>query len=170
MLLYLQRVLTDELNDDIYKSGWKCPNISSVSSSSLISCACDIPHTLRCDGIVQNDQQIVLTELLDKIESLSPNEAITLLDISITNLTRLPGKIFQNTRIEGLIISSGKLEYISGRAFSGLENYLTALGLPANKLTIFPAQSIDLLKMLTRLDISNNLIDSIHSLPSLPGY
>ena len=88
-----------------------------------------------------------------------------LLDISIQNL-----KIFKNVSIEGLVIYTGSLEYVHNKAFYRLEKYLTALGLgpPANKLTTFPTQSLNILKMLTRLDMSSNLIPSIHSLPSLP--
>ena len=164
ILLHLHYVVTEESNSP----GWKCPNISSSSSSSLISCGCDIPHTLRCDGIVKKDQQIVLNNLTTKVKYLSANEGITLLDISIQNLTRLPGKIFKNMSIEGLVISTGRLEYVHDKAFLGLEYQLTALGLPANKLTSIPTQSLNILKMLTRFDMSNNLVTSIHSLPSLP--
>jgi len=118
--------------------------------------------------MVKHDQQIVLTYLVEKIKNLSLNESITLLDISIQNLKRLPGKIFQNVSIEGLVISTGGLEYIHDKAFFGLEKHLTALGLPANRLKSIPTQSLNILKTLTRLDMSSNLITSIHSLPSLP--
>ena len=165
-LLLLHFILTVEINSP----GWKCPHIPSLSPSSLIFCACDIPHTLRCDGIVKHDQQIVLNNLVEKIKNLSLNESVTLLDISIQNLNRLPGKIFQNVSIEGLVIYTGSLEYVHNKAFYRLEKFLTALGLgpPANKLTTFPTQSLNILKMLTRLDMSSKPIPSIHSLPNLP--
>ena len=49
--------------------------------------------------------------------------------LSIQNLTRIPGKIFQNVSIEGLVIYTGTLEYVHNKAFYRLEKYLTALGL-----------------------------------------
>ena len=120
--------------NDIQRSGWKCPKIPSLSSSGLISCGCDIPYTLRCDGRVESDQQIVLTNLIDDVRNLSPNEGITLLDISIHNIPRLPAKIFENVSIGGLVMSSGRLEYVHSKAFFGLEKQLTALGLPSKVL------------------------------------
>jgi Leucine-rich repeat (LRR) protein len=76
--------------------------------------------------------------------------------------------MFQNVSIEGLVVSSGNLESVHSKAFFGLEKQLTALGLPANKLSSIPIPSVDILKLLTRLDMSSNLISSVHSLPSLP--
>eukprot|EP00090_Calanus_glacialis_P008362 TRINITY_DN16684_c0_g1_i1.p1 TRINITY_DN16684_c0_g1~~TRINITY_DN16684_c0_g1_i1.p1 ORF type:complete len:777 (-),score=161.48 TRINITY_DN16684_c0_g1_i1:366-2696(-) len=168
ILLQSLHVLTASDVAETENLDWKCPNISSLSSTTIISCGCDIPHTLRCDGIVKSDKRIILTRLIDKVKNLSPNEGITLLDISIQNLTRLPGRMFQNVSIEGLVVSSGILEDVHSKAFLGLEKHLTALGLPANKMTSIPIQSVDILKLLTRMDISGNLISSIHSLPSLP--
>lgn len=168
ILLHMVHLLKAGKIEDLEKSDWKCPNISTLSSTHLISCSCDIPHTLRCDGSLESDKKNILSHLINKIGKVRPSESITLLDISIQNLTRLPGRIFQNVSIEGLVVSSGQLEEVHSKAFMGLEKHLTALGLPSNRMTGLPIQSIDVLKLLTRLDMSGNIINSIHSLPLLP--
>ena len=153
------------LHTDNARMQWSCPQLSVAST---VYCSCEIPHTVRCDGTVTMDKKQTLSTLLTQVKNLPPENSVTLLDISIQNLTRLPGKLFQNVSVEGLVISTGKLEFIHNKAFFGLEKHLTALGLPANKLTSIPTQSINILKVLTRLDMSSNLISSIHFLPSLP--
>eukprot|EP00092_Neocalanus_flemingeri_P011990 GFUD01012927.1.p1 GENE.GFUD01012927.1~~GFUD01012927.1.p1 ORF type:complete len:756 (-),score=145.41 GFUD01012927.1:221-2488(-) len=147
---------------------WRCPTITFSSLTATISCSCDIPHTLRCDGSIKSDQKQSLTSLINQIKILSLQESVTLLDISIQNLTKLPGRMFQNVSIEGLVVSSGRLEDVHSKAFLGLEKQLTALGLPDNQMTSIPIQSVNILKLLTRLDLSGNSISSIHTLPSLP--
>jgi Leucine-rich repeat (LRR) protein len=147
---------------------WRCPKLSISGDNSTISCGCEIPHTLRCDGAVKSGREQIIASLLNHVKNLPQEEEVTLLDISIRNLIKLPGRMFQNVSIEGLVVSSGILEDVHSKAFLGLGKQLTALGLPSNKMTSIPIQSINILKLLTRLDMSGNRISSIHSLPSLP--
>ena len=137
--LWMAALLCTVVCTDITGPNWRCPSLSIKSVNSKISCSCEIPHTLRCDGAIESDEKQVIGSLLNQVKYLAPQESITLLDISIQNITRLPGRIFQNVSIAGLVVSSGRLENVHSKAFLGLEKQLTALALPENDMTSIPS-------------------------------
>lgn len=154
-------------------SGWKCPNTTiSVDRDREVHCHCEIPHTLRCDGVLESGSRRsqILRKLVREVADVPDDEAVTLLDISVKNISKLPGKLFQNVGLElsGLVISTGSLVSLDKKAFFGLEKMIRALGLPDNKLTKVPVDSLEILSLLTRLDLSENRITSIAALPRLP--
>ena len=131
------------------EKGWKCPEIDD-------SCRCNQPHTLRCDG--PGDRLNLI------IESLERNNAeITLLDLSLHNVTVLKKDVFgpefasKVKTLTGLVISSGHLRTVEAGAFSGIRGQLRAIGLPDNSLHSIP-RPLTLLRSLRRLDLSKNYI------------
>ena len=105
--IYIHVATHPKLLENSTETVWMCPKLSFSTFTSSISCTCDIPHTLRCDGAIKSDKNQALTRLINQVKDLSPQESVTLLDISIQNLTKLPGRMFQNVSIEGLVVSSG---------------------------------------------------------------
>ena len=71
---------------------------------------------IRCDGSISNGgrKSQILRRLVKEVALLPSNESVTLLDISIQNVTKLPGKLFQNLNLElsGLVVSTGALSNI----------------------------------------------------------
>lgn len=134
---------------------WQCPKIEE---SNNLECGCDIPHTLRCNGNLHG------LELLALVLRKSPY-SVSLLDCTLQNVTFLSdANIFEGISLHGLVISSGEIKRVHRLAFSGMINGLQALGLPNNKLTNVPSSSIlPLANTLDRLDLSNNLIQTITS-------
>ena len=67
----------------------------------------------RCDGVVdegaRNSQ--ILRRIVREVSSLPASESVTLLDISVKNISRLPGRMFQSLDmgLSGLVISTGSL-------------------------------------------------------------
>jgi len=147
--------------------GWQCP---SLAPSPSLSCSCDLPHTLRCDGDLPSEEKDkVLAKLVEQVANLPENRRVALLDLSVRNLVTLPGRLLSKVGVEGLVVSSGQLVNVSDKAFVGLEGQLTALGLPGNQLTRVPVQALSPLKQLSRLDLSGNQLPSLLALPSLPA-
>jgi len=147
--------------------GWQCPSLAPFQS---LSCSCDLPHTLRCDGdLPSGGKNNVLAKLVEQVASLPDNRRVALLDLSVRNLVTLPGRLLSKVGVEGLVVSSGQLANVSDKAFVGLEDQLTALGLPGNQLTRVPVQALSPLKQLSRLDLSGNQLPSLLALPSLPA-
>ena len=56
-------------------------------------------------------------------------------------------------------------DFITLQAFFGLERSLHALGLVSNKLNSVPVSALESLPGLTRLDLSNNRITYIDTMP-----
>ena len=56
----------------------------------------------------------MIRRLVAQISGLPASQSITLLDISVQNLTKLPGKVFMNLNqsLLGLVISTGKLAHV----------------------------------------------------------
>ena len=51
---------------------------------------------------------------MSQLSALPASKRITLLDISVQNLTKLPGKVFMNLNqsLLGLVISTGELAHV----------------------------------------------------------
>lgn len=171
----LNQVNTDSNNNDTLPNiilphpDWYCPKITSKpKSSSSFSCSCDFPHTLRCDGFLDHSHPRPPLNRITNILKKLPNDSfVSLLDLSLQNLTSLPPKLFSGLGLSGLVISTGRLSKVPGKAFVGLEQSLTALALPNNRLKEVPAQSLMILDILEQLDLSSNTINAVNSLPSL---
>ena len=103
------------------------------------------------------------------MSSLPAENSVTLLDISVRNISRLEGKLFHNLHLplSGLVVSTGSLTTVDRKAFSGLEKVLNALGLPDNNLLTIPVTSLSGLQLLSRLDLSGNSVRKVTTLPTL---
>lgn len=135
-------------------SQWKCPEFNET----IISCMCDFPRTLKCSTNLTNVKQII-----GKLKSLAPEEAVSLFDCTIQNVTSLPGSLLEGLSLHGLILTSGKLRNVSKNAFEGLLNPLQALGLPNNQLEVVPTEALEGLAHLERLDLSYNKFSELNS-------
>lgn len=143
------------------RSEWSCPPVSGPGSR--ISCQCDLPHTLRCAGQAGSPEDVVT--IVSGLRSLPEEHSVSLLDLSIQNLSQLSPLLFERVTLHGLVISSGEIRDVSPGAFIGLGSALTALGLPNNRLTAVPSDALRPLVHLERLDLSNNRIKSISGRP-----
>ena len=133
---------------------WTCPNITDQRT---LECGCDIPLTLRCSGDVHG-----LALIAEGLRN--SNSSVSLLDCTLKNVTVLSeAKIFENVSLHGLFISSGEIKRVHRLAFVGLKTPLQILGLPNNALTSVPSNSLSQLKLLDRLDLSNNRIKELLS-------
>merc|ERR1719500_1775279 len=110
-----------------------------------IHCHCELAHTLRCDGSISasGKKSQMVRRLVSQLSALPASQSITLLDISVQNLTKLPGKVFVNLN-------------------------QSLLGLVSNKLASIPVPALETLPGLTRLDLSSNRITYIDTMPRLP--
>ena len=123
------------------RSEWSCPPVQQDTPPG-ISCQCDLPHTLRCAGqsAVPEDD---VTAIVGALRALPEEHSVSLLDLSIQNLSRLSSELFEQVTLHGLVISSGEIRDVSPDAFAGaaLASALTALGLPNNRLTSVPSDA-----------------------------
>ena len=75
----------------------------------------------RCDGVVskgaRNSQ--ILRRIVREVSGLPATETVTLLDISVKNINKLPGRMFQNINLDlsGLVISTGTLQNIDKKVY-----------------------------------------------------
>ncbi|XP_071438640.1 leucine-rich repeats and immunoglobulin-like domains protein 1 [Hetaerina americana] len=138
---------------------WRCPLPSPPAS-----CACDLPHTLRCSG----GDRLALAAIARALRDLPPPASVSLLDCSLANVTWLPPRVLQGVALHGLVVSSGQLRRVSRAAFEGLSSPLLALGLPNNALPAVPGPALAALRRLDRLDLSRNAIASLDAL-CFPG-
>ncbi|XP_026679798.1 uncharacterized protein LOC113467674 [Diaphorina citri] len=60
---------------------WSCPSIKNDL------CACDLPHTLRCTANKSD-----LYAISESLRGLEPDERVSLLDCTLSNVTVLPEK------------------------------------------------------------------------------
>ncbi|XP_046403592.1 uncharacterized protein LOC124169133 [Ischnura elegans] len=136
---------------------WRCPDPAPSSSQGAVSCACDLPHTLRCSG----GDRTALGTIADALRRAKAS-SVSLLDCSLSsNVTWLPPRILQGVSLHGLVVSSGAVRRVSDAAFDGLASPLLALGLPNNALSAVPTPSLALLSQLERLDLSRNHIKAL---------
>ena len=145
---------------DTSDTEWVCPNIATPSD---IVCQCDLPTTLRCTGLQIPNQLDTVSHITAQLRNLPPQNAISLLDLSIQKTDEIPAFAFDEVRLKGLVISSGYIHSVSDNAFFGLESSLWTLGLPSNKLTAIPTKAIRRLINLERLDLSDNKIKVLTS-------
>lgn len=154
------------------RSEWSCPQVNDAVRSPDVSCQCDLPHTLRCSTsqtasatLSASSTERQLAVVIDSLRLLPQEQSISLLDLSIQNVSRLGPFLFERVKLHGLVISSGEIGDVSAEAFAGLGASLTALGLPNNRLAAVPSEAIRPLVYLERLDLSNNRIQSISGEP-----
>ena len=59
-------------------------------------------------------QSQIVRRLVTQLSTLPASQSITLLDISVQNLTKIPGKVFTNLNqsLLGLVISTGELAHV----------------------------------------------------------
>jgi Leucine-rich repeat (LRR) protein len=95
------------------------------------------------------------------LRGLEPPAAVSLLDCTVQNVSSLPETLLQGVILHGLVVSSGEIHHVSGRAFSGLAGPLQALGLPNNKLQTVPTAALSALPTLDRLDLSHNHLETL---------
>ena len=71
---------------------------------------------VRCDGAISEagKKSQMIRRLVAQISGLPASQSITLLDISVKNLTKIPGKVFMNLNqsLLGLVISTGALNHV----------------------------------------------------------
>ena len=71
---------------------------------------------VRCDGTISEAEKKsqMIRRLVAQISGLPASQSITLLDISVKNLTKIPGKVFMNLNqsLLGLVISTGALAHV----------------------------------------------------------
>lgn len=131
---------------------WKCPEVRNVS------CACDLPHTLRCTGGKSTFETVA-----QALRNLSGTSSISLLDCTVQNVGSLPARMLDGVSLHGLVVSSGEIKSVSDAAFDGLGSPLQALGLPNNQLERVPSSALAMLSGLERLDLSHNRLHTIHN-------
>lgn len=131
---------------------WKCPEMRNVS------CACDLPHTLRCTGGKSTFETVARA-----LRGLSGTSSVSLLDCTVQNVGSLPARLLEGVSLHGLVVSSGEIKYVSDAAFDGLASPLQALGLPNNLLERVPSSALATLNGLERLDLSHNRLHTIHN-------
>ncbi|XP_026807749.1 LOW QUALITY PROTEIN: leucine-rich repeat-containing protein 15-like [Rhopalosiphum maidis] len=131
---------------------WKCPEVRNVS------CACDLPHTLRCTGGKSTFETVARA-----LRNLSGTSSISLLDCTVQNVGSLPARMLDGVSLHGLVVSSGEIKSVSDAAFDGLGSPLQALGLPNNQLERVPSSALAMLSGLERLDLSHNRLHTIHN-------
>ncbi|VVC25762.1 Cysteine-rich flanking region, C-terminal,Leucine-rich repeat,Leucine-rich repeat domain, L [Cinara cedri] len=131
---------------------WKCPEVRNVS------CACDLPHTLRCTGGKSTFETVARA-----LRNLSGTSSISLLDCTVQNVGSLPSRLLEGVSLHGLVVSSGEIKSVSDTAFEGLRSPLQALGLPNNQLERVPSSALAILNGLERLDLSHNRLHSVHN-------
>lgn len=131
---------------------WKCPEVRNVS------CACDLPHTLRCTGGKSTFETVARA-----LRRLSGTSSISLLDCTVQNVGALPARLLDGVSLHGLVVSSGEIKSVSDAAFDGLAAPLQALGLPNNLLERVPSSALAALGGLERLDLSHNRLHTVHN-------
>lgn len=131
---------------------WKCPEVRNVS------CACDLPHTLRCTGGKSTFETVARA-----LRRLSGTSSISLLDCTVQNVGALPARLLDGVALHGLVVSSGEIKSVSDAAFDGLAAPLQALGLPNNQLERVPSSALAALGGLERLDLSHNRLHTVHN-------
>lgn len=132
---------------------WECPNITKAG----VECSCDFPHTLRCTG-----DRTALQIISEHLKCSRP-DTISLLDVTVTGISVLPARFFEDVALHGLVVSTGELRRVHENAFIALARPLQALGLPNNLLDSVPTIALSHLVGLDRLDLSHNKLKTLEA-------
>ncbi|XP_025269965.1 leucine-rich repeat-containing protein 15 [Camponotus floridanus] len=132
---------------------WECPNITKAG----VECSCDFPHTLRCTG-----DRTTLQVISEHLKRSRP-DMISLLDVTVTGISVLPARFFEDVALHGLVVSTGELKHVHENAFTALTRPLQALGLPNNLLDSVPTTALSHLVGLDRLDLSHNKLKTLEA-------
>lgn len=101
--------------------------------------------------------------LMNALHASVQKVPIDLLHVNNSTVEALPDAVFAKLDIQSLHMAGCGLKEVSDRAFQGLENSLTSLSLPDNKLSEVPSQALQRLTSLRQLDLSSNRIKEIPS-------
>lgn len=137
---------------------WSC---SSLHVPDVVSCTCEVPQVLQCLGSKGQGSDSVFVTISSLLSTLPPDNAVSVLELSLIGSSTIPADSFKGTGLHGLVVSSHGSLQLSQFSFRGLENFLLALGLPFNELDEIPVDPIRLLRGLERLDLSNNAITRV---------
>ncbi|XP_066597209.1 carboxypeptidase N subunit 2-like [Prorops nasuta] len=134
-------------------AAWECPKITRTG----MECSCDFPHTLRCTG------DATAIEAIGEHLRNSRKGTISVLDLTVTGISYLPGGFLEKVSLLGLVFSSGELKRVDGSAFDSLARPLQALGLPNNLLEVVPTAAFGNLLELEQLDLSRNKLRTLQA-------
>ncbi|XP_046751471.1 slit homolog 3 protein [Diprion similis] len=156
VLLTVSRIASEDSRSSgvIIENEWKCPNITKHPS---VECSCDFPHTLRCTGD-KNALQVIGRRL-----RLFPAGTISLLDITVSEISVLPARFLDGVPLHGLVVSTGELRRVNDNAFVALARSIQALGLPNNLFEAVPSLALRPLIGLERLDLSHNKLTTLEA-------
>lgn len=90
-------------------------------------------------------------------------DTISLLDVTVTGISVLPARFFEDIALHGLVVSTGELRRVHENAFTALARPLQALGLPNNLLDSVPTTALSHLIGLDRLDLSHNKLKTLEA-------
>ncbi|KAL6442103.1 hypothetical protein ACFW04_002428 [Cataglyphis niger] len=158
-LMSTSRTIATEENASLSSSSspfdviWECPNITKAG----VECSCDFPHTLRCTG-----DRTALQIISEHLKRNRP-DTISLLDVTVTGISVLPARFFEDIALHGLVVSTGELRHVHENAFTALARPLQALGLPNNLLDSVPTTALSHLIGLDRLDLSHNKLKTLEA-------
>ncbi len=86
--------IQDEM--DSVTAEWTCPRVEVRSGddvSPAIGCRCDLAHTLRCTGAALAEWRDI-ESIVAALRRLPQSQSVSLLDISVRNLSRVVGQGF----------------------------------------------------------------------------
>ena len=86
---------------------------------------------------------------------------IDLVYVNNSVIGELPANVFRGLKISNLQLNNAKLSKVSPDAFRGLEDTLQGLNLAENELTEVPVETLRTLRLLTNLDLTDNLIQYV---------
>ena len=132
------------------------------SCLSIPGCHCDAQSTLHCQTSDEAELRAVASRL-----SSSPRPRLA--DLVVRGLPSLPGGLFTDAALHGLLLSGSHAESLPENLLAGLEDSLLALGLGENRLTSVPTAALRRARRLERLDLSGNRLKELpnESLPLL---
>ncbi|CAD5222344.1 unnamed protein product [Bursaphelenchus xylophilus] len=145
---------------------FSCPNAIKTLCQCFEDSASGMGHTIECRGQPMEDIVHLLVQYQPQIGLI---KRLVIADSpSIGNLT---ADTFRGLYIKSLAITNSGIRKVDPKAFNGLDSTLIELDLSQNKIDVIPTKSINGMKSLLVLDLSNNSIanlDADHKMPTLP--